>query len=906
MAKTVDKLPEAKKDPPKPVPKPAAPAPAVAAPAKAPASNGVAATAPAPAKHEAPKPGALPGRGTVARPTDVLELQGMTPFNPGPWSDYIKSFHGAPVDVDVKWGTLAPRTTLPILFDKDIGFNTKDYGRSEHQPLAIVQPFFAGLPEKLAPALFVKIHKDQLTGFAAPHAMKYVSALPNLLADPKTTEALGLVGFKLPSPKIENEIKDGHFRFGAEAIIFNIRGWVTGSLALGLVDDTVAFTATAHVKARGIADGDLTISRDKDGHYTGSLHLAVTIGKASGDVLATYVNGDITITGTLKYASDKFSGSLTVMFGDVNEVQKAARGQLDPSKVMEDEKVPDDGGAEKTKKGEKGVAAWGEFNFAFTDWMTGTALGILDPFGHITIVGKIAPPKQIELMKEIGKNIAIPPFPLEITARYGLPYVADVHVGVGFELGAVARIGPAVLTDIVVQGTYSTDPKILQDFSISGAFRISAYAGLNLSIYGVAGLTILKHDIDFIAKITGSAGIKAYAEARPTIGYREKADPLAGKKGEAYLQGHLEAAAQPVLGLSGDLEVKLSSPWWSPAPNKTWTWPLFSLEWPIGSGIGIGADIDYVIGSDKLPDVTLGKVDFDASKFMDSALDNQLPQKSGSGDDKEKAGTWKGKDPPPPTTPPVAPTKGPAPPGGKAPTAGTPSGKAGKGKQTHDEAANVPKSPDAAKRWSEGLQALAELHAAAEKSPEDEDEIHKNIGLIKSRYGFTHLEAVPDGDYWDLFAEMNPNNKKSPAKAKRKTKKSRPWLGDKGEGKIGTYGGLPKPPGDEVTPHHIPQDRVMQEWKPTDYSHSKGICINMETRRHMATRTWGSRGSSAAKTDKGRDPHQVMQDDLDDVVDVYKAQNLYDAHKADIDAGLQRLKNLNLQTWTDLFGKRKP
>src|SRR5262249_52125 len=268
-----------------------------------------------------------------------------------------------------------------------------------------------------------------------------------------------------------------------------------------------------------------------------------------------------------------------------------------------------------------------------------------------------------------------------------------------------------------------------QDFYLSGSFRISAYAGLNLSLSVLAGLTILDHDVDAVGTITGSAGLKAYAQADATIGYREKADPTAGKKGEAYLQGHLEAAAQPVLGLGGEFDIKLTTPWWSPVSDHTWPFPLFNYEWPLASSLGVGADIDYIIGSNKLPDIKFGQVDFDASKFSDAVLDDKLPAKSGTAET-EKPGTWKGVPPKPPTAPGSQPPKGPAPGGRKAAQAGTPSTKSGKGKQTPEETANVPKTLDASKRWLEGMQALAQLHEQAEHDPEDAGEIHSHLATI--------------------------------------------------------------------------------------------------------------------------------------------------------------------------------
>jgi hypothetical protein len=47
--------------------------------------------------------------------------------------------------------------------------------------------------------------------------------------------------------------------------------------------------------------------------------------------------------------------------------------------------------------------------------------------------------------------------------------------------------------------------------------------------------------------------------------------------------------------------------------------------------------------------------------------------------------------------------------------------------QTPEQKANVPKTPDASKRWLEGLQALAELHDKAARRPEDDGAIHHDL-----------------------------------------------------------------------------------------------------------------------------------------------------------------------------------
>ena len=185
-----------------------------------------------------------------------------------------------------------------------------------------------------------------------------------------------------------------------------------------------------------------------------------------------------------------------------------------------------------------------------------------------------------------------------------MPVVGNVFVFANVGLEALAKFGPATLYNMGIDGTYSTDPACCRASAITGTLNISAFAGLRLRAEGGAGIEVLDHDIKVgVGRQRALAGIRGYVEATPTIGYREVADPAAGKKGEFFITGHMELAAQPFLGLGGDLFVELDSPWWSPAPDKRWTWPLGQLEYPLPGEFGIGADVDHVLGSDKVPEI---------------------------------------------------------------------------------------------------------------------------------------------------------------------------------------------------------------------------------------------------------------------------------------------------------------
>src|SRR5262249_24682480 len=237
--------------------------------------------------------------------------------------------------------------------------------------------------------------------------------------------------------------------------------------------------------------------------------------------------------------------------------------------------------APKPGKKSRALAATGQLAFNLTNWFAGTVHVVVDGEGKITVIGKIAPPAEIELFKQRDWDKELIKF--EAKAYYGIPVVGDLNLFANISLHAIAMLGPAKICNIEVLGTYSTDPEIQKNIQISGSINISAYAGLRLRAEGGAGIEILSHDLQFGIGLNAEVGVKAYAEARPTIGFR---DP-----GEFYISGTLEMIAQPMLGLGGDFFIELETPWWSLLTDHKWTWPLFSKEWPLTDPIGLNASV---------------------------------------------------------------------------------------------------------------------------------------------------------------------------------------------------------------------------------------------------------------------------------------------------------------------------
>ncbi len=740
-------------------------------PAAAPLTGSLAQVARKPASGGASGRGA--SKSAVAALPVVVDLLGKADFEPTPeLATHIEKAGAAGADVRVRLGSMSLVSLLRV---KKVG---RRYVTVEDRPqvVPISHSLFVPAPG-LSPVLRVRIGAggsgSAITGYlASAVAPESKSGLARSIGD--NPSSIGLRGFELPSTALENELSGGTLTFGTKRPMrFELGGWVHGDLSFGLSNRNVTFDATANLHARGLRDAELRLSRDGKGNVVGSARLAVDLGdKFTGTATATYRDGDVAISGELSYASEKFRGKLGIMVADVAAAEQMVRAQLDPLGVQPVAGVGGAGGAKpapvKGKKGERGIAGWGALDFAFTDWLVGKAQVVYGPSGHLTVVGKIAPPQRLDLMKT-PKGIKKPIVPeTRIEASYGLPYIADVHVGIGVSLSANAELGPIYMTDLGIEGVYSTDPAVMNAFSITGALRAQAQAGLSLDVKGYAGLRILKHSVNFGAAIKGDAGIKAYAEARPTLGYREVASPTAGKQGEYYLKGHLEMTAQPVLALGGRLFIELDSPWWSPAPDKTWEWPLGKLEYPLPTQLGVGADIDYVVGSGQWPEVKLTQPSFNPGKFVDTLMDDKLPSRGGRAGTQQKQGQWQGVAPTKPTAAPPIVAKKPVVEPKADTSAGT--GKPKKGKQTPEEKKNVPKSQDAAARWNTGMEALGELRKRSEKDPETQAEIQQHLSELKARHGFTKLSADRAGDLWLVDAAMNPEKKDIPIKADPKEK----------------------------------------------------------------------------------------------------------------------------------------
>ncbi|MFC4115210.1 hypothetical protein [Nonomuraea zeae] len=593
-------------------------------------------------------PAAEPGR---AAPTEVVDLAGSGTFTPPePVAAYLDRQGDEGGQVNVRLGSLA-RGRLHVKKAAD-GYSTG----TAHQPLSLSIPVLDPLRSaNLEPVLAVRISDGVVEGYASVHTGEQTQPAVNALGEAisEHSAALGWLGLdRLRLPKPVNKLEGGVLTFEVPELTFSLGGFLDGAGRFGIVNEQVTFEATARGTVSGLGTVELPIRRGPDGLLAGSIRIALSLPKFSGEVLAAFAAGVVDVSGTVQYTTEKLSGELTLVATDAETAKGLARARLgldQPAAGAAPEAAPEaasgaapgaapagPASAAGPKPGPRVLAGWGELDFRFTDWLTGKARVIVDATPHVTVVGEITPQKTVELFPQ--RDVVRPLPALEARALYGVPLVGNVFIFVGVRLEALAKLGPGTLRDIRVLGTYSTDPEVGKDFSIAGTLNISAFAGLRLRGEGGAGVQILDHDIKAGVGLSALAGVRGYVEATPTIGYREVGDPAAGKKGEFFLKGHLELAAQPFLGLDGDLFVELDSPWWSPAPDKRWTWPVGQLEYPLPGQFGIGADVDYVVGSGKFPDITFSPVEFSPDRFMTDLLEDHVPAKSKG--EQETKGTW--------------------------------------------------------------------------------------------------------------------------------------------------------------------------------------------------------------------------------------------------------------------------
>jgi len=694
--------------------------------------------------------------------------------------------------------------------------------------------FAEAASSKLKPMLFIEAKNSKVTGkigFGTNRRIRSLAAYIN-----QSPDIIGLKGLEV----IKGISDIGNLAGGALSIdIPNISvgfGDVFSvDVELKANDEKVEeFTGKGQVKIKRLKSGDLTISRSEQGVVTGNAKLEADFPKNITGTVNVFWDGErVSGEGKVAYAGEKLQGELTLEVMDESKAKQLEESKKAPPK--EESKAPAISSKKpgKIRKERQVVFGEGDLRFAFTDWLNGTAHVIVDPNGFATIMGEITPQKELELFPQKDYNMKL--FKVEARFPYGVPIVGNIFIFANVGMDAFARLGPAVFHEVSVGGTYSTDPKKCKDFSVKGSLNISAAAGLRLRGEGGVGLEVLATDVKAGVGVNATAEILGYAEATPIIGYREKLNEEGGdKKGEFFIRGDLEIAAEPSLGLSGDIFVEVDPPFVS---TKKWNWPLVNKKWPLGSSFGITASLDYVFGSGQIPSLEFKKVDFSAEKF----LTDMVREKTEKGKGKtEQKGTWKEKnsenaEPPSKTEkkgeakvgkPPELPLAQPKEKRGKTRKVDRkkidPNMRIAEGKtmrQLEEEATQPSKKQEKAPsklekrtkgveseetkyiyKWNKGVRLVNLLLEHKKKTGMEIDELNTMLKSIRKKTDFTELYAVSETEGQEMIVEgsMSPKGKQVTT-IKKATKKAK------------------------IVDRAASRTRIIKEWVAAD-----GVAIDME------------------------------------------------------------------------------
>ena len=131
-------------------------------------------------------------------------------------------------------------------------------------------------------------------------------------------------------------------------------------------------------------------------------------------------NGEtVTGEGTVDYKGEKLSGQVTLKVMERSEATQLEE-QKKPPEEGKSAKPAKKAGKEKAKADDYVVFGEGTLTLVFTDWLTGEAQVILDPKGHVTVIGKITPQKEVELFpqKDYSKDLFSPRRPPATASRW--------------------------------------------------------------------------------------------------------------------------------------------------------------------------------------------------------------------------------------------------------------------------------------------------------------------------------------------------------------------------------------------------------------------------------------------------------------------------------------------------------
>ena len=98
--------------------------------------------------------------------------------------------------------------------------------------------------------------------------------------------------------------------------------------------------------------------------------------------------------------------------------------------------------------------------------------------GHVAVNGEISPPNETQLLPEkkventfFHKSVEFPIWGISIPMLGSVGIIAFIEGSLGYRAG----VGAGVMRNIVLSGSYSTDPSVQPTFAITGEIFIPAF-----------------------------------------------------------------------------------------------------------------------------------------------------------------------------------------------------------------------------------------------------------------------------------------------------------------------------------------------------------------------------------------------------------------------------------------------
>jgi hypothetical protein len=369
---------------------------------------------------------------------------------------------------------------------------------------------------------------------------------------------------------------------------FDIPGIEHGKLDVTYTDEQMTIEGEVDLKHKFIKSGKVTakvVKTGEDYKVTLTGNAKPNIPGVDTDLSVSYVDGVITITGSVSYTKGRLAGTATV---GVTNQSVGADGK--PS-----------GGPGK----DLSVFGGGSLTLKITDWLQGTAGITFKPDGNVEVVGKIGIPQAVnifekrEIKKEIFKapTIEIPLFAIPVGTR-SVGLVATI--GGGAE--AYASIGPGQLTDASVEVKYNPADESSMSITGNAKFKVPAEAGLRLFVRAGIGLSVGIARVAGGIEVGGALGIEGAAEAGVTVNWT----PSTGFK----LDAEASLSVQPKFKFDVNAYVEAVLDLYVTEFRKEWKWNLYAFEWGPSMKFGVKFPVHYEEGKDF--NISLDDVKFEA------------------------------------------------------------------------------------------------------------------------------------------------------------------------------------------------------------------------------------------------------------------------------------------------------